>query len=449
MKPSSSSMWRHVVIAGIVICFLAFVGGAFIAEFRVFPYSLIFEDAFSYLKAVEEREATEAEATAEGESIAVEGKLTVPAGPEAFDGYTFLTFDTGRPSTARLVDMQGKIVHEWHRGLREIWPDTPQRPGGKASPDTAIAWRYAEMLPNGDVVATVKSMGDTPDGYGLIKIDKDSKVIWSLPDGFNHHMSITEDGRIIGMVHEWRNTRQRPVPGASYFPQRVLEDFIVEVSPEGKIISKVSLLDAIAEPEFRDLMGSAFFRNYSTKTWDRLHPNDIEIIDAAFASHHPFMKPGMFLISLRDLDALVLFDPVAKKVTWAMRGPWLRQHDPDLLANGNILLFDNRGDDIAGRGSRILEFDPSSGRVLWSYMGTKTQPFRSDKAGGQERLPNGNTLISEDDRGRIFEVTRDGKIVWEYRDVRVHHASRVAKDWIKFTPSAPTLATSSDQTQAR
>jgi hypothetical protein len=34
--------------------------------------------------------------------------------------------------------------------------------------------------------------------------------------------------------------------------------------------------------------------------------------------------------------------------------------------------------------------------------------------GSLERLPNGNTLIGETNRGRIIEVTRDGEVVWEY-----------------------------------
>jgi hypothetical protein len=143
----------------------------------------------------------------------------------------------------------------------------------------------------------------------------------------------------------------------------------------------------------------------------------------------------MVMISLRDLDALIVLDMKSRKIVWAMRGGWIRQHDPDLLPNGSVLLFDNRGDDVKPGGSRILELDPSSGRVLWSYTGSPGRKFRSDKAGGQEMLPNGNLLISEDDNGRVFEVTRENKIVWEYRDARLHQATRVSRDWLKFTPS--------------
>ena len=29
-------------------------------------------------------------------------------------------------------------------------------------------------------------------------------------------------------------------------------------------------------------------------------------------------------------------------------------------------------------------------------------------------MPNGNTLITESNKGHVFEVTRDGEIVWEF-----------------------------------
>jgi hypothetical protein len=98
------------------------------------------------------------------------------------------------------------------------------------------------------------------------------------------------------------------------------------------------------------------------------------------------------------------------------------------------LLFDNLGNGLGGGSTRILEVEFESGRILWSYSGGAKR-LRSERSGGQERLPNGNTLISEDERGRVLEVTKDGKIVWEYTDASVHHAMRVPIDWIKFLPN--------------
>ncbi|HEX8523192.1 MAG TPA: arylsulfotransferase family protein [Tepidisphaeraceae bacterium] len=438
----------QLIVSMALMCFLAFVGGAYVAEFEYFPYPVFFKPAFAYLHAKQQRKVMEETAQAKAEQARPQGQVLVTATPAACEGYTFLTYDVNRPSTARLIDLQGNVVHEWHRSLREIWPNPPQR--ATPAPDTAIAWRYGQLLPNGDIIVTIKSYGDTPDGYGLAKLDKDSKVIWAVPANFHHHFSLAPDGRIFGITHEWRDTVKQPVKGAGFLPKQVLEDFLVELSPEGKELSRVSLLEAMASAGTRELLGSAVygprslpsaaaFRAYKVNDWDPLHPNDVEFISAEFASHHPLMKEGMLLISLRDLDALILLDPAKRSVTWAMRGPWVRQHDPDLLPDGHLLLFDNLGNNVAGGPTRILEIEPQSGKVAWSFSG-KSRRLRSERSGGVQRLPNGNTLISEDDRGKLLEVTSSGDTAWEYGDSRVHHATRVSKEWIKFAPAGHGMA---------
>ena len=42
--------------------------------------------------------------------------------------------------------------------------------------------------------------------------------------------------------------------------------------------------------------------------------------------------------------------------------------------------------------------------------------FFSQICSGMQRLPNGNTLICETTSARVFEVTPDREIVWEYID---------------------------------
>jgi hypothetical protein len=52
--------------------------------------------------------------------------------------------------------------------------------------------------------------------------------------------------------------------------------------------------------------------------------------------------------------------------------------------------------------------------IHWFYRGDRENPFYSETCGSCQRLDNGNTLITESDSGRAFEVTRDKKIVWEF-----------------------------------
>jgi outer membrane protein assembly factor BamB len=85
-----------------------------------------------------------------------------------------------------------------------------------------------------------------------------------------------------------------------------------------------------------------------------------------------------------------------------------------LLDNGNMLLFDNNREGL--RRSAVLEFDPLTGKVLWSYKERDPDVFFSKSCGSVQRLANGNTLITESDYGRAFELTPDKEIVWEYHN---------------------------------
>ena len=102
-----------------------------------------------------------------------------------------------------------------------------------------------------------------------------------------------------------------------------------------------------------------------------------------------------------------------------MTGPFLMQHDPDFLPNGHLLVFDNRITGAMPRfgHSRLLEIDPVTREVVWSYQGTDKEPFYTDSGGTQQLLPNGNVLAVEIQGGRVFEVARGAggdRIVWEY-----------------------------------
>ena len=90
-----------------------------------------------------------------------------------------------------------------------------------------------------------------------------------------------------------------------------------------------------------------------------------------------------------------------------MTGPFLGQHDPDFLPNGHLMVFDNRGtgDRPAFGGSRILEIDPATRAVVWSYDGGD-EPFYTKERGSQQALPNGDVLVTAALEGRVFEVTR-------------------------------------------
>lgn len=68
--------------------------------------------------------------------------------------------------------------------------------------------------------------------------------------------------------------------------------------------------------------------------------------------------------------------------------------------------------------SRALEVKLPEGELLWQYAGGSTFTgaalLASSIMGSAERLSNGNTLITVSTTGRVYEVTREGQVVWEY-----------------------------------
>jgi hypothetical protein len=132
------------------------------------------------------------------------------------------------------------------------------------------------------------------------------------------------------------------------------------------------------------------------------------------------------------------------------------QHHPHVIPKGlpgagNLMVFDNGGSSGYGAptavspdgsaihqraGSRVLEINPVTLELVWSYQGPR---FFSTNISGAQRLPNGNTLITEGAPGRLLEVTNDRRVVWEYiypvfagaqASNAVYRGYRVPYDWI-------------------
>ena len=80
--------------------------------------------------------------------------------------------------------------------------------------------------------------------------------------------------------------------------------------------------------------------------------------------------------------------------------------------------------------SRVIEIEPASGRIVWEFSGDPPRSLRSRRKGGCQKLPNGNVLITESEKGRAFEVTRRGETVWSFLnpDLDADHRHDLERD---------------------
>lgn len=246
--------------------------------------------------------------------------------------------------------------------------------------------------------------------------------------------------------------------------KQLLDDVIIEVDWEGNIIWEWHAHEHFRELGFSQAAKNVLFRNPNQhftrngELGDWLHINAMSVLgpNKWYDAGDERFKPENIIWDAREANILAIIDKETGKIVWKLGpdftesketrkiGQIIGQHHVHMIprglpGEGNILIFDNGG--WAGYGlpdrmsvdgtkvdirdhSRVLEIDPTTLQVVWSYLGSDTDQgmaaltnntiFYSQLISAAQRLPNGNTLITEGCSSRLFEVTPDKEIVWEY-----------------------------------
>lgn len=312
-----------------------------------------------------------------------EKSVTVFEPDRAFPGYNLYT--SGHFPGAILMDMEGKVLHRWELRYEDAFP------GVKLEKyQSADFWRRVFLFPNGDLLAIFE-------GIGIIKLDKDSNLIWATRNRAHHDLEVLPNGDIYVL------TRKADLIPSLHPSEPILEDFVTLLDANGNEKRTVSLVECLSNSGYRSILQES-----NLGAGDIFHTNTVRILSGRAS----WYEPGNVLVSMRNINVVGVVDLEKRTMPQAWVGSFKSQHDPRLLPNGHILLFDNLGG--PGGKSRVVEFDPVDSRLHWSYSGTRQEPLDSPTLGGTERLPNGNTLITESDNGRAIEVTPAKVIVWEF-----------------------------------
>ncbi len=307
----------------------------------------------------------------------------VTTSPDARPG--FVLYSSGHRPEALLVDRSGAVRHRWHLPFVDAFPDAPPSTSTHVS---AGAWRAVELLPDGGLLGV-------HEGLGIVALGPDGQRRWAHLDGAHHDLFLEPDGSV------WTLTRRLQERGGA----PVLEDHLTLRGPDGALREEHSVLAALAASPWADWIDPTV----EGLDGDLLHTNSLHRL--AGAAYHEAFQPGRFLLSLRHLDALVVYDVDAERIVWASRGPWARQHDAQQGPSGRLWLFDNRG--AGDERSRVLALDPSEpARVVRSWGAD--EGLHSHVLGAVQELPGGHLLITESTAGRCVEVDGEGRVVWAY-----------------------------------
>jgi hypothetical protein len=410
----------------------------------------------------------------------------------AWSGYTlFQAPGVG----ALLIDMNGREVQLW-QGLQgfpnkllpggQVFGSTGQRNPRYGMQDQIdlvqvdwdgkVIWRF-------DRLEQIEDPGEPKRWYARQHHDfqREGNPVGYYAPGQD---PLPDRGNTLLLVHE-------DVRNPAISDKPLLDDRIIEVDWDGNIVWQWRPHEHFEEFGFDEdaratLRHEPNLRPIGEGIGDWLHINSLSALgpnkwyDAGDERFHP----DNLIWDAREANLIVIVDKRTGRVAWRL-GPrydgsaaerklgWIiGQHHAHLIprglpGEGNLLVFDNGGwagygapNPGAPRGnmnvlrdySRVLEIDPTTLEIVWQYTPAEAgfvQPldavrFYSPFISSAQRLPNGNTLITEGSDGRIFEVTRDHRTVWEYISPYwgtghlalnlIYRAYRYPYDWVPQLP---------------
>lgn len=300
----------------------------------------------------------------------------------------------------KLIDGEGRVLHEWLADRGEVFGDAFQR-----KDPTSTDVQGSLLLPGGDVVINLEYVG-------AARLNSCGKILWTQTEGNHHSIAQGEDGSFwMPGVSEEQRTGSDKYPNGYTGLGPVWIDRILHVSEEGRILDDINVLDLLYENGL-----DRFIFQHRKKSGDITHMNDVEPLSSSLSDEYPLFNTGDLLISLRNINIVFVIGPESKKVKWYSRDPFILQHDPDFIGDGWIGVFDNnRGKGSAtGEGSRIIALQPHTDSSYTLFRPDLVDRFYTAHRGKWQMLENGNMLLSEEEAGRALEVSAEGRAVWEW-----------------------------------
>ena len=391
--------------------FIVFNGGYFAREFKFFPYQLYTEATKGWSQIREEQ----------SEKLpwfyirtSKQPSKIIKNISQAQPGLSLVTeIAADRNISAKIVDLAGNTVHQWDIDWFEMWPNPqhlPEKIVPKTKPGTSI--HGAVLMKNGDLVFNFESKG-------LIRIDPNGEVVWRLPYLTHHSIHQHDDGNLWVSGTKYQTEK---VSRLSNLVPPFYEETILEITPEGEILREWYVADILRKNGYTGLLYLGSLNNENTaiqgddrllgKT-DILHLNDVEPFSDKLQPG--FFQPGDIMISLRNINTVLVFNADSEKIKFISIGQLVRQHDPDFIDGDTLSVFDNNN--TAGEAkpqSKIVIISAKDNTSEVFFEGSQDDPFFTRVMGKHQWQPNGNLLITESMSGRGFEVDRQGNVVWEY-----------------------------------
>ncbi|MGL4279409.1 MAG: arylsulfotransferase family protein [Albidovulum sp.] len=353
-------------------------------------------------------------------------RIPDPAGVQGLEGYLLLSRTDGDISrqVVDLVDLRTfQTVHTWMPDAEMLFGEFP-RCATCVNPIRNESFRPIEpyAYPNGDLLVK--------DHYSPIaRVSACGEKLWVEETVFHHATELDADGDIWSPI----DVREAGQPQIGNRQNDYLGDGLGHMSADGEMIAKYDLTELLKANGYRHLLvGMA-----GTYEKDPMHLNDVEPILA----DGRFWKKGDVLFSMRNKSTIALFRPSTGKILWLKSGPWIAQHDVDVIGDGKISIFDNGinrevSPPEPGDHNRVVVYDFATDTVTSPYDAAFAElDLKTETEGLQQALPNGFLMAEETNYGRLVILGPDGKLAAEYIN-GAKDGFNYLLGWSRYVPQA-------------
>ena len=310
-------------------------------------------------------------------------------------GYTLVAPLSG--DSAYLVNMDGLVVQRWRSEGFRVFKAQLQPDGhllmlcNDASLPTPNP-QPGEVLP---YEQNIRRIGGA--STHLFEVDWDGNVVWEYRNQAMHHdfVRLPNGNTLLPEDVELPPELAREVGGGirEKMPPMLSDDF-VEIDAKGKEVRRVHLWKLL-DPR-RDPICNLGRRLEWT------HTNSLDVT-----------PEGGIVFSCRINSRIGIIDPSGERLSWKYGFPDIsHQHHATALPNGNVQVFDNGMHRRGTPRSAVVEVDPKTNQIVWQFIGTPEAQFFSGHISAAQRLRGDNVLVTEGTPGSVFEVTRQGDVVW-------------------------------------
>ena len=178
----------------------------------------------------------------------------------------------------------------------------------------------------------------------------------------------------------------------------------------GEVIYKKSIPNILINNNLKSLLLG--INSITPLNKDLIHVNDIQPIRL----NTNFAEDGDLMLSFRHLSTVILYRPSTDSVLWHSTGPWLNQHDVDILNEDMIGIYNNNimgdGKFLKGTYSNITTYNFKTKKFGTQHEQLfKNINIQSPYSSRFEILNNSNIFVEDTPSGMYYLISKEGNLI--------------------------------------